>query len=136
MFTISSKTNYGIAALTELALNYGEGVVQIKEISHRRNIPQNYLEQIFNRLTKQGIIRSVRGNKGGYMLAKTPADISLLNIIESLEGDIESIRQCDVEAVQELFNKIESRTRELLDVSLEEVMLNQQKIDNQILFNI
>ena len=136
MFTISSKTNYGITALIELALNHGKGVMQIKDISQRRNIPKNYLEQIFNRLTRHGIIKSVRGNRGGYMLKKNPASISFLEIIEALEGDIELNKQCDIAAVQELFKKVESSTRKILDVSLAELMLMQQKYDNQILFHI
>lgn len=136
MLVISSKSNYGITALIELALNYGTGVIQIKDISKKRNIPKNYLEQIFNRLTRHGIINSVRGNKGGYLLADPPTDISLIHIIEALEGDIEFSKQCDISAVQVLLKEVESTTHEILDVSLAELLLMQQKHDNQILFHI
>ncbi len=77
MFSITSKAHYGIAATIELAHRYGNGVTQIKDIAERREIPKNYLEQIFNRLTKHGIIKSVRGKKGGYLLADDPALVSI-----------------------------------------------------------
>ncbi len=69
-------------------------------------------------------------------MAKNPFDISLLEIIEALEGDIELNKQCDVAAVQVLFEKVERSAIKILDVSLAELMLMQQKYDNQILFHI
>lgn len=136
MFSITSKAHYGIAAIIELAHQYGNGVTQIKDIAERRKIPKNYLEQIFNRLTRHGIIKSVRGKNGGYLLADDPAKISLLKILEALEGEFELERQCKINAVQEIFREIEENTKKILDVTLADIILLQQKYDNQIYFNI
>ena len=136
MFSITSKAHYGIAAIMELAQQYGNGVTQIKDIAERRKIPKNYLEQIFNRLTRHGIIKSVRGKNGGYLLADDPAKISLLKILEALEGEFELEKQCKISAVQEIFREIEENTRKILDVTLADIILMQQKYDNQIHFYI
>ena len=89
MFCVSTKGLYGAQALIEMAVRKDEGVLQIKDLSEKCGIPKTYLEQLFNRLRKAGIVSSLRGNKGGYILAKEASEISLLEIMEALEGEVE-----------------------------------------------
>ena len=91
MLTISTKSRYGLKAVLALAENEGQGLLQIREIARMKNIPRQYLEQIFNQLGKARIIRSVRGKNGGYKLARPSREIFAAEIITLLEGGIEFV---------------------------------------------
>ena len=136
MFKLSSRTNYGISALIELARHHDTGIMQIRDISRRKGIPKQYLEQIFNRLNRREIIRSIRGKMGGYMLARDPEDISLFEIIEVLEGETDISSQSDITAVRELFGKVNMCARDILDVSLARLVEMQEKHEKQIMYHI
>ena len=79
---------YGIRAMYDLALHYGKGPVAGKAIAERQNISLPYLEQLLTRLRRSGLVESVRGPQGGYMLSKTPSEIKVGEIMSSLEGPI------------------------------------------------
>ena len=84
----SSKTEYGLVALLELAGHYGSGgVMQAGEIATRQRIPDRYLEQMLTSLRRGGILRSVRGPRGGYQLTRPPAEILVSDVVRCLEGD-------------------------------------------------
>ena len=83
---LSTRGNYGVRAVYELACNYGNGLVQIKQISERQDIPLKYLEQLLHRLKRSGIIESVRGPSGGYVLTDDPANLSIGDVFKVLEG--------------------------------------------------
>jgi Rrf2 family cysteine metabolism transcriptional repressor len=85
MMSITTKSPYALSALTELARS-GEGPVPIGELARRRNSPVQFLEQLFASLRRAGILRSQRGVKGGYTFARPPADITVLEIVELLDG--------------------------------------------------
>lgn len=85
---ISMKGDYGVRALIELALHYGQGPVQCAEIAARQRIPEPYLDHLLTTLRRGGFIRSVRGPQGGHMLLKEPGEIRLDAVIESLEGSL------------------------------------------------
>ena len=85
---ISSKGEYGLRALFDLALHYGEGPIQSRDIHQRQGIDENYLNQILILLRKAGLIESVRGPQGGHRLARPPAQIDLLEVLVSLEGPL------------------------------------------------
>lgn len=86
---ISSKGDYGIRALIELAHHYGEvRPTQSAEIAARQKVPESYLEQLLTTLRKSGFIRSVRGPQGGHALARDPRAIKVSGVIEALEGSI------------------------------------------------
>ncbi|RKY23092.1 MAG: Rrf2 family transcriptional regulator, partial [Planctomycetota bacterium] len=72
---LSTRTRYGVRALLELAGSYGKGPLQIKVIAHRQDISVKYLEQLIAILKSAGLVKSIRGSKGGYVLAKTPNQI-------------------------------------------------------------
>ena len=102
---LSTKVRYGVRALFDIAYHSSGLPIQIKEISKRQNISQRYLEQIFQKLRKAGLLTSKRGPKGGYTLAKAPKDISIGNVIRAVEGSTEivpcvkkrkrSVKKCD-----------------------------------------
>jgi Rrf2 family protein len=88
---ISTKIRYGTRAMLELACHYGEGPIELKEIAKRESISLKYLEQVIVPLRTAGLVKSVRGSKGGYSLAKPPSDICLNDLIEILEGPLNLI---------------------------------------------
>jgi Rrf2 family protein len=85
---LSTKGKYGVRAVFEIARHYGKGPISIKEIVERQGISISYLEQILYRLGKAGLIDSVRGPAGGYLLARKPSDLTIGDIIRTLEGPI------------------------------------------------
>jgi Rrf2 family protein len=88
---ISTKIRYGARAVLELASHYGEGPLELKEIAKKENISIKYLEQVIIPLRTSGLVKSVRGSKGGYSLAKAPGEICLNDVIEILEGPIDLV---------------------------------------------
>lgn len=85
---LSCKSEYALLALLELAQHYNDGrVLQIREIAAHQSIPDRYLEQLLATLRRQGLVRSQRGAKGGYFLARPPWQISLLDVIQAIEGE-------------------------------------------------
>jgi Rrf2 family protein len=87
MVELSCKSEYAILALLELAAHYNDGEpLQIRQIATQQNIPDRYLEQLLAMLRRGGIIRSQRGAKGGYFLAREPWKINILEILTCLEG--------------------------------------------------
>ncbi|MBE9031853.1 Rrf2 family transcriptional regulator [filamentous cyanobacterium LEGE 11480] len=84
---LSCKSEYALLALLELVDHYASGEpLQIRQISAQQNIPDRYLEQLLATLRRAGIVRSQRGAKGGYLLAREPGDITLLDVVSCLEG--------------------------------------------------
>lgn len=88
---ISTKSTYGIRAMFELALHYGRSPVSVAYISERENISIPYLEQLLGKLRRKGLVKSVRGPKGGYILAKKPKKITIGDIVHVLDGEITPI---------------------------------------------
>ncbi len=86
---VSSKGDYGIRALIELAHRYGEPrPTQSSEIASRQRVPESYLEQLLTTLRRAGFIRSVRGPQGGHALIRNPHDIRVAEVVEALEGPL------------------------------------------------
>ena len=88
MLSITTKSPYAIRALTELARMSGGDPVPIGELARRRDIPVQFLEQLFAVLRRAGLLRSQRGVKGGYAFARPPADITVLEVVELLDGPL------------------------------------------------
>ncbi|MDE3019550.1 MAG: Rrf2 family transcriptional regulator [Nitrospirota bacterium] len=85
---ISLKATYGILAALDLALNGGTSPVQAKMIAKRQAIPLRFLEQVLNVMKNAGLVDSLRGAQGGYLLGKLPEEISLADIVEALDGTL------------------------------------------------
>lgn len=86
---LSTKGRYGVKAMVDLAVNYGKNPISIKAISQRQHVSEYYLEQLFSPLRKSGLIKSIRGARGGYVLNRDPKDIKVSEIMYILEGPIE-----------------------------------------------
>lgn len=88
MLAITSKSPYAVRALSELARRGGDQPVPIGEIARAREIPPQFLEGLFATLRRAGILQSQRGVKGGYLFAREPAEVTVLEVVELLEGDL------------------------------------------------
>src|SRR5689334_1687778 len=93
----STKAEYGIRVLVELAKRGGEDPVPLAEIAETDGLPLAYLEHLVARLRKAGLVSSRRGSRGGYMLARPAAEITMAEVVEALEGSIAPI-ECISEA--------------------------------------
>lgn len=85
---VSLRAIYGIIAALDLALQNGSAPVQARVIAKRQAIPLRFLEQVLHAMKKAGLVESLRGALGGYTLARTPAQISLADIVEALDGPL------------------------------------------------
>jgi Rrf2 family transcriptional regulator, cysteine metabolism repressor len=88
MISITSKSPYAVLALVELGRSTGAGPVPIGELARRRDVPVQFLEQLFATLRRAGVISSQRGVKGGYRFAREPASVTVLEIVELLDGPL------------------------------------------------
>src|SRR5688500_16439119 len=86
MLSITTKSPYAVKALTELARQGASGPVPIGELAKRRDIPVQFLEQLFASLRRAGVLKSQRGVKGGYSFARDPSDVTVLEVVELLDG--------------------------------------------------
>jgi Rrf2 family transcriptional regulator, cysteine metabolism repressor len=88
MISITSKSPYAVLALAELGRSAGGGPVPIGELARRREVPVQFLEQLFAVLRRAGVLNSQRGVKGGYSFARDPATVSVLEVVELLDGPL------------------------------------------------
>jgi Rrf2 family transcriptional regulator, cysteine metabolism repressor len=88
VISITTKSPYALRALSELGRSGADAVVPIGELARRRDIPVQFLEQLFAVLRRAGVLRSQRGVKGGYAFARDPAQITVLEIVELLDGAV------------------------------------------------
>ena len=87
----STKAEYGVRVMVELARRAGEDPIPLAEIAAHDGLPLAYLEHLVARLRKAGLVDSRRGSRGGYMLARSPTEITMAEVVEALEGSIAPI---------------------------------------------
>jgi len=87
VISVTSKSRYAVVALAELA-GSGDRPMPVKELAERRDIPDQFLEQLFSTLRRAGLLTSHRGSKGGYTLARAPEDITVLEVVQALDGKV------------------------------------------------
>ena len=87
----STKAEYGVRVMVELARRAGDDPIPLTEIAEHDGLPLAYLEHLVARLRKAGLVDSRRGSRGGYMLARSPAEITMADVVEALEGSIAPI---------------------------------------------
>jgi Rrf2 family cysteine metabolism transcriptional repressor len=132
---ISTKGDYGVRALIELAHHYGEGTVQSATIAARQRIPEPYLDQLLTTLRKAGFIRSVRGPQGGHALVRRPEEIRLSDVIRSLEGSLSPVAHLHDEghqcrAAHEVWHEVEEATCKILDgVTIADLAAREREYD-------
>lgn len=132
---ISTKGRYGLRILLDLATHQAEGPVIMRDIAARQGITEKYLWQVINLLKAAGLVSSVRGAKGGYVLAKLPAAITLLEIISILEGPVtvvdcvDTAETCDRSSscvTREVWKRIEdSLKKTMAGITLQELVERQ-----------
>jgi Rrf2 family protein len=88
MISITTKSPYAVVALAELGRTGGQEPVPIGELARRRDVPVQFLEQLFAVLRRAGILRSQRGVKGGYRFARDPSTVTVLEVVELLDGPV------------------------------------------------
>ncbi|MGI6308327.1 MAG: RrF2 family transcriptional regulator [Dethiobacteria bacterium] len=133
---LSAKGEYGVRAMVNLALNYPGGPIPLSQIAQVENISQQFLEQIFAALRREGLISSTRGAKGGYSLAYHPEKICVGDIIRALEGPItpvdclderkEGEQRCsreDICLARNVWEKLRDHINHLLDnITLQDML--------------
>jgi Rrf2 family protein len=87
VISVTSKSRYAVVAMAELARS-GERPVPIAQIAERREMPVQFLEQLFSTLRRDGLLVSQRGVKGGYRLARPPEDITVIEVVQALDGKV------------------------------------------------
>jgi Rrf2 family protein len=121
---VSTKGDYGVRALIELAHHYGQGPVQSAEIASRQEVPEPYLDQLLTNLRRAGFIRSVRGPQGGHALIRDPHEVKLSEVIVALEGslaptacvdDPESCNRIGGCVQREVYERVRNATVEILE---------------------
>lgn len=135
MFSFTTRSRYGLSAILEMANHYGNAPLQVREIASKHKISPQYLEQLLGRLTKPGLIRALRGQKGGFVLARTPQEISLIEVLEALEGPLaiaDSMPQDNV--LINYATQAEAKIRHVMDVSLADVLAQQRS--SAVMFHI
>jgi len=134
---ISSKGMYGLAAMHELLQHETEKPMQIREISAKADIPQNYLEQLLGKLRNADLVKSVRGSRGGYLLSRNPKDILIKDILIALEDDIKITDTKSNSPVLNLFfDETKSKISQIFDLSLSDLEIYQKKYNEYLHYNI
>jgi Rrf2 family protein len=143
---IPMKVDYGVRALVELAMNYGEGQLQTAEIAYKQGIPEAYLEQLMTTLNKFGFVRSRRGPQGGHILALDPSEINLSMVMTTLEGNSSPLdcftypSDCifaDSCAQQEVWKSVEESIKNVLsNITLAHLAQRQSHLVGQGMYQI
>ena len=127
MFKITTRSRYGMAALLEMAGKHVHRPLVVREIAAQIHVSATYLEQLLNRLMRAGLVRAVRGQKGGYMLAHPPEEIMLIDILQALEGPLEIAKDLPPDdLMSSYFQEVEESIRRVLNVSLADVIACEQ----------
>ncbi len=142
---ISAKGNYGLRAVLDLALNYGRGQVHSAEIAARQHIPESYLVQLLNLLRKAGLVKSVRGPKGGHSLLKRPEEVTVGDVLAILEGPIDLLGEGEErggeageqDVLREVWEEIEAAIEGVLSsISFADLCRRHQRRRESIVFRI
>lgn len=123
---ISTKGRYGLTIMIELAKHYGDGPIPLRQIAAEKDLSEAYLEQLVSPLRIAGLVKSVRGAYGGYLLALPPNKISAADVIKVLEGPIQPVEGIENEEVpqQQLWMRIRDAVKNVLDTTSIEDLAN------------
>ena len=140
---VSTKGRYGLRAMLDMALHQNEGPMAVHIVAERQGLSDRYLEQLMVPLKKAGLVKSVRGPQGGYVLAKEPRDITVGEIIRALEGPIAPVDCVSEEYPEEceraefcvarlIWSKVRDSIAEVLDsFSLEDLVQESRRISTR-----
>ena len=134
---ISTKGVYGLTAMYELSKHKESSPMQIKDISANANIPQNYLEQLLSKLRRANLVNSIRGARGGYILAKKPDEIKIVDILVALEGDIKVIdSKAESPILNIFFDESKNSMKKIFDIKLSKLDEYQEKYNEVLHYSI
>ncbi len=142
---ISSKGEYGLRALFDLALHYGQGPVRSRDIAERQAIDENYLNQLLIQLRRAGLVQSVRGPQGGHLLARTPSEITVLEAMQALEGPVVEMSEGsqpppqpdDAAVLQDMWNDLRRVVEShLAAITLDELAQRKRQREGQTMYYI
>ena len=135
---LTSKGRYAVMALVDIAKFDSINPVSLRDISHRQGISIDYLEQIFSKLKKYEIVKSIRGIQGGYILNRKPSEIKLNNIFDAVDEKVKTV-QCKKESkkscngkstkcvTHDLWNELETHINTFFEQkSLEDLVINKE----------
>jgi len=138
---LSTRARYGTRALLDVALNQGKGPVPLKDIAQRQQISLQYLEHLVTPLIAAGIIRSLRGARGGVWLAKSPQEIKLSEVIGLLEGSLAPVEcvndasycpRSDFCVTREVWGEMKKAMNEILESTTLQDLVERQRRKEQI----
>ncbi|MGI6114328.1 MAG: RrF2 family transcriptional regulator [Mahellales bacterium] len=140
---LSTKGRYGVKAMFDLAINYGKGPIALKNIAERQQISEPYLEQLIASLRRAGLVKSIRGAQGGYMLANPPDNITVGEVIRTLEGPL-APTECVIEdettecsraeycVTRLIWEKIRDSINDVIDtITLQDMVNDYNKINKK-----
>ena len=136
---LTTKGRFAVTAMIDLALNSGDGPVTLAAISERQKISLSYLEQLFGRLRRYGLVESVRAPGGGYCLARPDADITIADVVRAVDemldatqcGGLQNCRQAQRCMTHELWSTLNDRIYEFLSsVTLADEVKKQRQIND------
>ena len=137
MKIFSEKVNYGLLALIELAKNYYQGHIQIKDIANSQNIPKSYLEQLLILLKNSELVESKRGAQGGYKLKIAPKNIKVIDLIKAFERPINFVDYSKIsETLQVYWKEIERKFIKLFDDTLEDLINRELHLNQNNFYQI
>jgi len=138
---LSTKGRYGVKAMFDLALHYGDGPIPLKNVAERQGISEPYLEQLISVLRKAGLVKSVRGAQGGYMLNAEPGQITVGDILKVLEGPVAPTEcvtedepvecaKADYCVTRIIWEKVRDSINEVIDsITLQDMLEDYKKIN-------
>lgn len=140
---ISTRGQYGLRALVDLAINASSGPIPLSSIAGRQSLSLGYLEQVFSSLRKAGLVRSVKGAQGGYILADSQAKITVGDVLRALEGDLNVVDDKDKDETSEtiieqclrtmVWERINEALSELADsITLEDLAIESRKLSESL----
>lgn len=139
---ISTKGRYGTRAVLDLAIRWGQGPVQLKDIAEKQKISLQYLEHLMRPLIAAGLVRSLRGVHGGFWLAKAPEEIKLSEVVSALVGSISPVgcvddpTMCDSSqhcVAHDVWNEVAKVTNDVLEsLTLQDLVVRQKEKEQTV----
>jgi Rrf2 family protein len=140
---ISTKGRYGLKAMMDLAINSFGEPLNLKSIAERQSVSEKYLEHIFSALKKAGLLKSIKGTQGGYILAQSASETTIGNVIRALEGDLSVAEKASSEEgnadvlelciSKNIYERIDNSINELLDgITLDDLLQEYKKMNTNI----
>lgn len=138
---ISTKGQYGLRAMVDLAVHSTDTPISLSSIAQRQELSLGYMEQVFSVLRKAGLVNSIKGAQGGYILADNPANITVGDVLRALEGDLNVVDEAEQQEANEksieyciktvVWDKMNESLNKVADsITLEDLVTQYQKLSN------